>query len=86
MAGCLDLFPPLWSPPCFGSIRGNSDAAVSGTFVVAAAVLSDSSGEITSAGTVKLHSSDVLLGEANAHFLNESWKILLIVWSHAQLW
>lgn len=39
--------------------------AVRGTFVVAAAVLSDSSGEIiTAAGTMKLHSSDVLLGEA----------------------
>jgi exonuclease III len=61
--------PSLWLPPCVGSVKGNFDVAIKGNFAVAAAVLSDSSGEIFAAATLKLHSFDVLLGEASAALL-----------------
>jgi hypothetical protein len=61
--------PSLWIPPCVGSAKGNFDVAIKDNFAVAAAVLSDSSGEIFAAATLKLHSSDVLLGEASAALL-----------------
>jgi hypothetical protein len=50
----------FWSPPQQGCVKGNFDVVVRGNFVVAAAVLSDHSGEIIYARTQKLLSSDVL--------------------------
>jgi hypothetical protein len=61
--------PSLWLPPCVGSVKGNFDVAIRGNFAVATAVLSDSSGEIFATATLKLHSFDVLLGEASTAFL-----------------
>ena len=52
-----------------GSVKGNFDVAIRGNLAVAAIVLSDSFGEIFAAATLKLHSSDVLLGEASAALL-----------------
>lgn len=61
--------PSLWSPPGDGSIKGNFDVVVRGSFAVAAAVLSDYLGNIISAGTLYLHYSDALLKEAAAALL-----------------
>ncbi|XP_059451038.1 uncharacterized protein LOC132181824 [Corylus avellana] len=61
--------PSLWIPPLVGCLKGNFDVAIKGNFAVAAAVISDSSGEILAAATLKLHSSDALLGEAMAALL-----------------
>jgi hypothetical protein len=69
--------PSLWLPPCVGSVKGNFDVAIRGNFAVVSAVLSDSSGEIFAAATLKLYSSDVLLGEASAALL-ATW----LAWSY----
>jgi hypothetical protein len=61
--------PSLWIPPCFGSVKGNFNVAIKDNFAVATAVFSDSLGEISAAITLKLHSFDVLLGEALAALL-----------------
>ena len=59
----------FWFPPQQGSVKGNFDVAVRGDFAVAAAVLSDHTGEIIYACTQKLLSTDVLSGEASAALL-----------------
>jgi hypothetical protein len=61
--------PSLWLPPCPGRIKGNFDVAVRDSFAVAAAVVSDSSGSVILAATLKLVGSDVLQGEATAALL-----------------
>jgi hypothetical protein len=61
--------PSLWLPPDFESFKGNFDVAIREDFAVAAAVISDSSGEVILAATKRLSSTDVLMGEAAATFL-----------------
>jgi hypothetical protein len=51
------------------SIKGNFDVAIRGSLAVAAAVISDDSGNIISAATMKLYSLDALQGEALAALL-----------------
>lgn len=59
----------LWFPPPLGSLKGNFDVALQGTFSVVAAVISDVLGNIIMAATHKLHSSYALIGEAFAALL-----------------
>jgi hypothetical protein len=61
--------PFLWIPPCVGNAKGNFDVAIRGNYVVAVAVLSDSFGDIFATASLKLHSSNVLLGEASTALL-----------------
>jgi hypothetical protein len=61
--------PSLWFPPLLDSFKGNFDVTIRGSFSVAAATISDSSGSIILAATQHLYSSDVLLGEAIAALL-----------------
>jgi exonuclease III len=61
--------PSLWLPPQTGCLKGNFDVAIRENFAVAAAVISDTAGNIILAATQKLHSTDVLLGEASAALL-----------------
>jgi hypothetical protein len=61
--------PSLWFPPLMGSVKGNFDVAVRNSFVVPAAVISDSSGNIVLAAMHKLPSIDFLQGEAFADLL-----------------
>jgi hypothetical protein len=58
--------PSFWLPPRAGSLKGNFDVAVKDSFAVAAGVMSDDSGRIILAATMKLHSLDALQGEALA--------------------
>jgi hypothetical protein len=66
--------PSLWFPPLLGSFKGNFNVAIKGSFSVAAATISDSSGSIILAATEHLYSSDVLLGEATAALL-ATWLV-----------
>jgi hypothetical protein len=59
----------LWTLPRINGIKGNFDVAVRDSFAVAAAVISDSSGNIITAATQQLHSTDILVGEAFAPLL-----------------
>ena len=59
----------LWSPPQPRYVKGNFDVAVCGNFVVVAAIISNSFGEIICATSQKLFSSDALSGEAFAVLL-----------------
>jgi hypothetical protein len=61
--------PSLWIPPLPGSFKANFDVAVRDSFSVAAAVISDSSGDIIFAATSKLLGTDALMGEAAAALL-----------------
>jgi hypothetical protein len=61
--------PSLWFPPLLGSFKGNFDVTIGGSFSVAAATISNSSGSIILVATQHLYSSDVLLGEASAALL-----------------
>ena len=67
LSGWKNAFPPsLWLPPCLGMIKGNFDVAVRDSFEVAAAVVSDTSGNVILAATLKLFGSDVLQEESTA--------------------
>jgi hypothetical protein len=61
--------PSLWSLPPPGSFKANFDVAVRGNFSVAAAVITDSKGQIITAASLKLSSSDALIGEVSAALL-----------------
>jgi hypothetical protein len=61
--------PSLWTAPAAGWIKGNFDVAVRGSYVVAAAVLSDEKGAMVGAATQRLYCSDALQGEALAALL-----------------
>lgn len=63
------FLPSLWFPPLMGSVKGNFDVAVHDSFVVPAAVISDSLSNIVLAAMHKLPSTDVLQGEAFAALL-----------------
>jgi hypothetical protein len=63
------ILPSLWAPPAVGWFKANFDVAVTHSFAVAAAVLSDDSGNIIAAASQKLVSRDVLQGEAAAALL-----------------
>ena len=52
-----------------GWIKGNFDVAVRGSYLVAAAVLSDDKGAIAGAATQRLNCTDTLQGEAIAALL-----------------
>jgi hypothetical protein len=69
------VLPSLWLPPDFGSFKGNFDVAIRDDFAVAAAVISDYSGEVILAATKRLSSSDVLMGEAAAALLSTQLAI-----------
>jgi hypothetical protein len=71
--------PCLWFPPLLGSFKGNFDVTIRGSFSVAAATISDSSGSIILAATQHLHSSYVLLGEATAALLATRLAATLVV-------
>jgi hypothetical protein len=64
-----DPLPSLWSLPPPGSFKANFDVAVRGNFSVAAAIITDSKGQIITAASLKLSSSDALIGEASAALL-----------------
>ena len=59
----------LWIPPGIGFLKGNFGVAIHGNFAVAAAVISNSFGDIILAATQRLSSTDVLMGEAFAALL-----------------
>jgi len=61
--------PSFWTPPGVDGVKGNLDVAVKDSFVVAATVISDSSGNIIMAATQWLHSTDILVDEASAALL-----------------
>jgi hypothetical protein len=61
--------PTVWTPLVAGWIKWNFDVVVSGSFAVAAAVLSDENGTIFATATQKLVYTDVLQGEAHAALL-----------------
>ena len=61
--------PALWLLPTADWVKGNFDVAVKGSFVVAAAIISDERGDIVGAATQKLHCTDALQGEALAALL-----------------
>jgi len=61
--------PSLWTPPCSGFLKCNFDVAIRDNFAVAAAVISNSDGEIILAATQKLSITDALAGEAFAALL-----------------
>jgi len=69
--------PSLWFPPLLGSFKGNFDVTIMGSFSVAAATISDSSGSIILAATQHLYSSDVILGEATAALLATRLAVIL---------
>jgi hypothetical protein len=54
--------PSLWLPSCLGRIKGNFDVAVRDSFAIVAAVVSNSSGSVILAATLKLVGSNVLQG------------------------
>jgi hypothetical protein len=63
------VLPSLWSAPPFSVVKGNFDVAIRGDFVVATAVVSDSTGNIIGATTQKFFFTDVGMGEATAVLL-----------------
>jgi hypothetical protein len=70
--------PSLWIPPGIGVLKGNFDVAIRENFVMAAAVISNSSGDFILAATQRLSSTDVLMGEASVALLS-LWLALLQV-------
>jgi hypothetical protein len=61
--------PSIWMPPSAGHFKCNFDVAVRSSFAVAAAVISDESGNIVLAATQRILSLDALQGEARAALL-----------------
>jgi hypothetical protein len=62
------IFPSLWIP-CSGFLKGNFNVAIRDNFAVAAAIISNSDGEIILAVTQKLSNTNALIGEAYAALL-----------------
>jgi hypothetical protein len=62
--------PSLWIPPDIGFLKGNFDVAICENFVVATAVISNSSGDFILVATQRLSFTDVLMGEASVALLS----------------
>jgi hypothetical protein len=72
--------PSIWTPPVLGWIKGNFDAAVRGSFVVATTMISDDNGSIFAAATLKLSSTYALQGEVHAALLAARLGCFFGVW------
>jgi hypothetical protein len=73
------ILPSLWAPPTVGWIKANFDVAVTHSFAVAAAILSDDSGNIIAAASQKLIYRDALQGKQQLLSWLFAWLFFLVV-------